>query len=64
MPTSSLSKYYVCVRLKLLIGWSTQAGLGGLSERDGGRREEAGRAVQLPGHQHAAGLLQHLLHGV
>lgn len=50
--------------LKQLIGGSTQAGPGGLSERDGGRREEAGRAVQRPGHQHAAGLLQHLLHGV
>lgn len=44
--------------------WSTQAGHGGLSERDGRRREEAGRAVQRPGDQHAAGLLHYLLHGV
>lgn len=61
MPASSLC---VCLWLKHLIGRSAQAGPGGLSERDGGRREEAGRPVQRPGHQHAAGLLQHLLHGV
>jgi len=47
-----------------LIDWSTQAGPGGLSERDGRRREEAGRAVQPAGHQHAAGVLRDLLHGV
>lgn len=41
-----------------------QAGHGGLDQCDRGRREEAGRVVQRPGHQHAAGFLQHLLHGV
>lgn len=56
MPTS--------FRLKPLSDWSTQAGHGGLSERDGRRSEETGRAVQRPGHQHAVGLLQYLLHGV
>lgn len=41
-----------------------QAGSGGPRERDGRRREEAGRAVQPAAAQHVEGLLRHLLHGL